>query len=59
VGQQYRTAASVMAPRAVLARSTGPARIRPAAVSLRNTAVRLLPGSSFVRSLGPVLDWTA
>jgi len=31
----------------------------PAAVTLRNTAVRLLPGSSFVRSLGPVLDWTA
>jgi 2-polyprenyl-6-methoxyphenol hydroxylase-like FAD-dependent oxidoreductase len=31
----------------------------PPAVILRNTALRLLPGSSFVRSLGPVLDWTA
>ena len=31
----------------------------PPAVTLRNTALRLLPGSSFVRSLGPVLDWTA
>jgi 2-polyprenyl-6-methoxyphenol hydroxylase-like FAD-dependent oxidoreductase len=31
----------------------------PTAVTLRNTALRLLPGSSFVRSLGPVLDWTA
>ncbi len=31
----------------------------PAAVTLRNTALRLLPGSSFIRSLGPVLDWTA
>jgi len=31
----------------------------PAAVTLRNAALRLLPGSSFVRSLGPVLDWTA
>jgi 2-polyprenyl-6-methoxyphenol hydroxylase-like FAD-dependent oxidoreductase len=31
----------------------------PAAVTLRNTALRMLPGSSFVRSLGPVLDWTA
>src|SRR5437764_661140 len=28
----------------------------PAAVTLRNTALRLLPGSSFIRSLGPVLD---
>jgi 2-polyprenyl-6-methoxyphenol hydroxylase-like FAD-dependent oxidoreductase len=31
----------------------------PAAVTLRNTALRMLPGSAFVRSLGPVLDWTA
>lgn len=31
----------------------------PPAVTLRSTALRLLPGSSFVRSLGPVLDWTA
>jgi 2-polyprenyl-6-methoxyphenol hydroxylase-like FAD-dependent oxidoreductase len=31
----------------------------PAAVTLRNVALRLLPGSSFIRSLGPVLDWTA
>jgi 2-polyprenyl-6-methoxyphenol hydroxylase-like FAD-dependent oxidoreductase len=31
----------------------------PVAVTLRNTALRMLPGSSFVRSLGPVLDWTA
>ncbi len=31
----------------------------PVAVGLRNTALRLLPGSSFVRSLAPVLDWTA
>ena len=31
----------------------------PAAVTLRNTALRMLPASSFVRSLGPVLDWTA
>jgi 2-polyprenyl-6-methoxyphenol hydroxylase-like FAD-dependent oxidoreductase len=31
----------------------------PPAVTLRNTALRLLPGSSFARSLGPVLDWTA
>ena len=30
----------------------------PVAVSLRNTALRLLPGSSFIRSLAPVLDWT-
>lgn len=31
----------------------------PAAVALRNAALRLLPGSSFARSLAPVLDWTA
>jgi 2-polyprenyl-6-methoxyphenol hydroxylase-like FAD-dependent oxidoreductase len=31
----------------------------PAAVSLRNTALRLLPSSSFSRSLAPVLDWAA
>jgi 2-polyprenyl-6-methoxyphenol hydroxylase-like FAD-dependent oxidoreductase len=31
----------------------------PVAVTVRNTALRMLPGSSFVRSLGPVLDWTA
>lgn len=31
----------------------------PLATSLRNTALRLLPASSFVRSLAPVLDWTA
>jgi 2-polyprenyl-6-methoxyphenol hydroxylase-like FAD-dependent oxidoreductase len=31
----------------------------PAAVKLRNTALRLLPSSSFERSLAPVLDWTA
>jgi 2-polyprenyl-6-methoxyphenol hydroxylase-like FAD-dependent oxidoreductase len=30
----------------------------PVAVSLRNTALRLLPASSFARSLAPVLDWT-
>ncbi len=30
----------------------------PAAVRLRNTALRLLPGSSFARSLAPVLDWS-
>jgi len=30
----------------------------PAAVTLRNTALWMLPGSSFARSLGPVLDWT-
>jgi hypothetical protein len=29
----------------------------PVAVRLRNTAVRLLPASSFIRSLAPVLDW--
>jgi len=29
----------------------------PAAVTLRNTALRLLPPSSFARSLAPVLDW--
>jgi hypothetical protein len=27
------------------------------AVRLRNTALRLLPRSSFIRSLAPVLDW--
>jgi 2-polyprenyl-6-methoxyphenol hydroxylase-like FAD-dependent oxidoreductase len=31
----------------------------PAAVHLRNTAVRLLPSSSFARSLAPILDWAA
>lgn len=31
----------------------------PAAVSLRNTAMRLLPSSSFARSIAPVLDWAA
>lgn len=31
----------------------------PVAVGLRNTALRLLPRSSFTRSLAPVLDWTA
>jgi 2-polyprenyl-6-methoxyphenol hydroxylase-like FAD-dependent oxidoreductase len=31
----------------------------PAAVSLRNTALRLLPSSSFAGSLAPVLDWAA
>jgi 2-polyprenyl-6-methoxyphenol hydroxylase-like FAD-dependent oxidoreductase len=30
----------------------------PAAVRVRNTALRLLPGSSFTRSLAPVLNWT-
>ena len=29
----------------------------PVAVRLRNTALRLLPASSFIRSLAPVLDW--
>ena len=31
----------------------------PVAVSLRNTALRLLPSASFIRSVAPVLDWTA
>jgi 2-polyprenyl-6-methoxyphenol hydroxylase-like FAD-dependent oxidoreductase len=31
----------------------------PVAVSLRNTALRLLPSSSLARSLAPVLDWAA
>jgi 2-polyprenyl-6-methoxyphenol hydroxylase-like FAD-dependent oxidoreductase len=31
----------------------------PAAVTLRNTALRLLPASAFARSLAPVLDWAA
>jgi 2-polyprenyl-6-methoxyphenol hydroxylase-like FAD-dependent oxidoreductase len=31
----------------------------PAAVHLRDTALRLLPPSSFARSLAPVLDWAA
>jgi 2-polyprenyl-6-methoxyphenol hydroxylase-like FAD-dependent oxidoreductase len=30
----------------------------PVAVGLRNVALRLLPASSFTRSLAPVLDWT-
>lgn len=29
----------------------------PVAIGLRNTALRLLPQSSFTRSLAPVLDW--
>ena len=31
----------------------------PAAVKLRDTALRLMPSSSFARSLAPVLDWAA
>jgi 2-polyprenyl-6-methoxyphenol hydroxylase-like FAD-dependent oxidoreductase len=31
----------------------------PAAVTVRNTALRLLPPTSFARSLAPVLDWAA
>lgn len=31
----------------------------PAAVNLRNTALRLLPPSTLARSLAPVLDWAA
>jgi 2-polyprenyl-6-methoxyphenol hydroxylase-like FAD-dependent oxidoreductase len=31
----------------------------PAAVAARNAALRLLPASSFARSLAPVLDWAA
>jgi len=31
----------------------------PAAVHLRDAALRLLPSSSFTRSLAPVLDWAA
>jgi 2-polyprenyl-6-methoxyphenol hydroxylase-like FAD-dependent oxidoreductase len=31
----------------------------PTAVMVRDTAMRALPASSFVRSLAPVLDWTA
>jgi 2-polyprenyl-6-methoxyphenol hydroxylase-like FAD-dependent oxidoreductase len=31
----------------------------PLGVGVRNTALRLLPSSSFARSLAPVLDWTA
>jgi 2-polyprenyl-6-methoxyphenol hydroxylase-like FAD-dependent oxidoreductase len=31
----------------------------PAAVNLRNTALRLLPSSSFARSIAPILDWVA
>ena len=30
-----------------------------AAVSLRNAAMRLLPASSFARSIAPILDWAA
>jgi 2-polyprenyl-6-methoxyphenol hydroxylase-like FAD-dependent oxidoreductase len=30
----------------------------PAAVSLRNTALRLMPSSSFARSIAPVVDWS-
>jgi hypothetical protein len=29
----------------------------PAAVTLRNATLRLLPASSFTRSLAPVLEW--
>ena len=31
----------------------------PVAAHLRDTALRLLPASSFTRSLAPVLDWAA
>jgi len=31
----------------------------PAAVTVRNIALRLLPPASFARSLAPVLDWAA
>ncbi|HEU5420599.1 MAG TPA: FAD-dependent monooxygenase [Streptosporangiaceae bacterium] len=31
----------------------------PAAVTLRNAGMRLMPRSAFIRSLAPVLDWTA
>ena len=31
----------------------------PAAVKLRDTALRLMPSSSFARSVAPVLDWAA
>lgn len=31
----------------------------PVAVDLRDTVTSLLPGSSFARSLVPILDWTA
>jgi 2-polyprenyl-6-methoxyphenol hydroxylase-like FAD-dependent oxidoreductase len=31
----------------------------PPAVTLRNAGMRLLPRSAFIRSLAPVLDWTA
>jgi len=31
----------------------------PAAVKLRDTALRLMPSSSFVRSVAPILDWAA
>ena len=31
----------------------------PAAVNLRNIALRVLPSSSFARSMAPVLDWAA
>ena len=31
----------------------------PAAVSLRDTAMRVLPSSSFTRSLAPILYWNA
>jgi 2-polyprenyl-6-methoxyphenol hydroxylase-like FAD-dependent oxidoreductase len=31
----------------------------PAATALRNTALRLLPSSSFARSVAPILDWAA
>jgi 2-polyprenyl-6-methoxyphenol hydroxylase-like FAD-dependent oxidoreductase len=30
----------------------------PLAVTLRDTAVRLMPGSSFLRSFAPILNWT-
>jgi len=31
----------------------------PAAVKLRDTALRLMPSSSFARSVAPILDWAA
>jgi hypothetical protein len=34
-------------------------RASPVAVGLRSTTLRLLPPSSFARSLAPVLDWAA
>jgi len=31
----------------------------PAAVNLRDTTLRLMPSSSFARSVAPILDWAA